>query len=122
MESKFKLENYVKWTGKTCAKLHTHKDDVTHMLFGMITEVGELIDVFKKDLAYNKEIDWVNVEEELGDLMFYIASFCRMNNLNLEDIILSNVTKLETRYSEKKFSEEEAKNRDLPKERKALEK
>jgi|WetSurSiteA1Bulk_404760.scaffolds.fasta_scaffold01479_8 NTP pyrophosphatase (non-canonical NTP hydrolase) len=122
MESTFKLSNYVKWTGKTCAKLSTHKDDVTHMLFGMTTEVGELIDVFKKDLAYNKEIDWVNVEEEIGDLMFYIASFCRMNNLDLEDIILSNVTKLETRYAEKKFSEEEAKNRNLEKERKALEK
>lgn len=116
-----KINSYVKWTEKTCAKLYSKKDDISHMLFGMITEVGELTDIFKKDLAYNKKIDWVNVEEELGDLMFYIASFCRINNLDLEDIILTNVNKLEERYKEK-FTEQEANNRDLKKERDILEK
>lgn len=120
-EHSIKLENYTKWTGKTCAKLYSQKDDINHMLFGMITEVGELIDIFKKDLAYNKKIDWVNVEEELGDLMFYVASFCRITNLDLDDIILTNVNKLEERYKEN-FTEQEAKNRNIEKERKILEK
>lgn len=115
-----KIENYVKWTGKTCAKLNSPGDDIIHMLFGMITEVGELTDIFKKSIAYGKEIDWVNVEEELGDLMFYIASFCRINNIDLEDVILTNVNKLEERYKEK-FTEEEALNRNLEKEREILE-
>jgi NTP pyrophosphatase (non-canonical NTP hydrolase) len=115
-----KLENYVKWTGKVCAKLDTRKDDITHMLFGMQTEVGELTDIFKKSLAYNKDIDWVNVEEELGDIMFYIASFCRINKIDLEDVILTNVNKLEERYKEK-FTTEQALNRNLTKEREILE-
>lgn len=118
--SNIKLENYVKWTGKTCAKLNTPKDDNDHMLYGMITEVGELIDNFKKNLAYGKEIDWVNVEEELGDLMFYIASFCRLNNIDLENVILANVSKLEERYKEN-FTMQEALNRNLKKEREILE-
>jgi len=115
------LNDYVKWTTNTCAELDTRKEDITHMLFGMITEVGELTDIFKKNLAYGKEIDWVNAGEEIGDIMFYIASFCRITGLDLEYIINTNVLKLESRYPEK-FTEYHALNRDLNKEREILEK
>jgi len=113
-----KLNDYVEWTENTSAKLPIHLDEY-HMLMGMTTEVGELTDVFKKALAYNKEIDWVNVQEEIGDLLWYIAGFCRINSFNLEEIIERNVEKLEFRYPEK-FTEYHAKNRDLPSERKIL--
>lgn len=115
------INEYVKWTENTCASLETNKDDIVHMLFGMTTEVGELIDIFKKALAYGKVIDWIHVDEELGDLMFYIASFCRINNINLSNIINKNVAKLEERYPEK-FTEYHANNRNLEKEREILEK
>lgn len=114
-----KLNDYAKWTINTCAKLETTNDDINHMLFGMMTEVGELVDVFKKNMAYKKEIDWFNVGEELGDLMFYIACFCRITGLDLEDVIDRNVEKLEARYPEK-FTEYRANNRDLDKERTVL--
>jgi NTP pyrophosphatase (non-canonical NTP hydrolase) len=100
------------WTENTCAKLSNIQADNFHMLLGMITEIGELSDAFKKDLAYKKNIDWVNVKEELGDLMFYVASFCRINNLDLGEILKLNVQKLEFRYPEK-FLQERALNRDL---------
>ena len=115
-----KLNDYVKWTVNTCAKLDTRKEDIIHMLFGIMTETGELTDVFKKNMAYNKDIDWTNVEEEIGDLMFYIASFCRITGIDLQDVIDRNVKKLETRYPDK-FTEYHAKNRDLEKEREILE-
>jgi NTP pyrophosphatase (non-canonical NTP hydrolase) len=114
------LYEYEEWTANTCAQLTTSELDDVHMLFGMMTEVGELVDVFKKNMAYGKEIDWFNVEEEIGDLMFYIASFCRMNDLDLQEIIETNIAKLETRYPEK-FSKEKALNRNLNKERAILE-
>ena len=114
------LNEYSKWTSNTCAKLETQTFDTIHMLMGMTTEVGELTDCFKKQIAYNKQIDWVNVCEEIGDLEFYIASFCRINNLNLEKIIETNINKLKSRYPEK-FTEENAINRDLESERKILE-
>jgi NTP pyrophosphatase (non-canonical NTP hydrolase) len=116
-----KLNDYVEWTDNTRAKLICYKDDNDHMLYGMITEVGELIDNFKKNLAYGKDVDWVNVREEIGDLMFYIAGFCRINYLDLEKIIETNVAKLEARYPEK-FTEYHATNRDLLHEREILEK
>jgi len=114
------LKEYCKWTENTCAKLENKNLDNFHMIMGMTTEVGELVDVFKKDMAYGKDIDWVNVKEEIGDLMFYIASFCRINNFDLENIIATNVAKLECRYPEK-FTQENALNRDLDAERIILE-
>lgn len=117
---KMNLDEYTEWTGITCANLKNNQLDNIHMLFGMTTEIGELVDVFKKELAYEKEIDWVNVQEEIGDIMFYIASFCRMNHLDLETIIDKNVRKLSSRYSNK-FDSDRAINRDLNKERNILE-
>ena len=116
-----KLNDYVKWTKNTCAKLDSTLMDNLHMIMGLATEIGELQDIFKKHIAYKKEIDFVSVEEEIGDIFFYAASFCRINNFDLEEILETNVKKLESRYPNK-FTEYHALNRDLPKERKILEK
>ena len=116
-----KLNDYVKWTGNTCAKLESRLMDNIHMLLGLTTEIGELQDIFKKHIAYKKEIDWVNVKEEIGDIFFYAASFCNINNFDLEEILETNVEKLESRYPNK-FSKFRALNRDFQKERKILEK
>lgn len=114
------IEEYAAWTEKTCAKLNNQLTDIVHMLFGLSTEVGELTDVFKKFIAYGKEIDAVNVVEELGDIMYYVASFCRIYGVPLSEVLSRNIAKLETRYPEK-FTEHAANNRDLDKERTILE-
>jgi len=46
-----------------------------HAASGLITEVGELMDPFKRFLAYAKPIDSVNVMEECGDYMWYLILF-----------------------------------------------
>jgi NTP pyrophosphatase (non-canonical NTP hydrolase) len=119
-KNNMKLNDYVKWTGNTCANLNNLFFDNTHMIWGMMTEVGELTDAYKKGLAYGAHIDMVNVAEEIGDLLFYIASFCRINGLNLEEILEKNVAKLEARYPHK-FTQHHANNRDLKNERSILE-
>lgn len=115
-----KLNEYVKWTENTCANLENKQLDDIHMIFGMATEVGELMDAYKKNIAYKKSLDLTNVKEEIGDIMYYLASFCRMNNFDLEKILKTNVNKLQSRYPEK-FNEFDANNRDLDKEREILE-
>ena len=111
---------YEEWTGATCAKLENKKLDNLHMILGMMTEVGELADVFKREMAYNATVDWVNVVEELGDILFYVASFARINNIDLEKVLDINMKKLSSRYPDQ-FSDFFARNRDLIKERKILE-
>jgi NTP pyrophosphatase (non-canonical NTP hydrolase) len=99
--------------------------DINHSLIGMMTELGELTDVHKKYINYGKEEDLVNMAEEIGDLLWYMA-IC-INALNgkgyecsFESIMQTNIDKLKARYPEK-FNEEDANFRDLEKERGILE-
>lgn len=120
-----KIVDYIKNAARTLVRLSpktvTAKDlDNYHMAFGIGTEAGEIEDVFKKYLAYGKEIDWINVQEEIGDLMWYIAGFCTINNFDLDAIMENNIKKLRARYPEK-FTQENATNRNLDREREILE-
>lgn len=116
------LKEYQTHTTRTNAPLENSYRDMTalHMLMGMMTEVGELTDQFKKNLAYGKDIDWVNVKEEIGDLMWYISEFANHYNYDLEEILETNISKLQKRFPEK-FTSEDAINRNLDAERKILE-
>lgn len=116
---KITIEKYQELSARTNAKLGDTMDNL-HMCLGMQTEAAEISDVFKKFIAYKKPIDWVNVQEELGDLMFYIVNMCNINGWDLRDILQTNIDKLKLRFPEK-FSEEKAINRNLEAERKVLE-
>ena len=113
-------ETYQKKAFRTNANLGSRNENNLHMILGMLTELGELADAFKKFMAYGKEIDWVNVEEELFDAMWYVAGFCEFNNINFGEGLDRNIKKLEVRYPEK-FTKEKAVVRDLKSERTVLE-
>ncbi|MCA9385315.1 nucleoside triphosphate pyrophosphohydrolase family protein [Candidatus Dojkabacteria bacterium] len=91
-----------------------------HGAIGIVTESGELLDALKKKLYYGKELDVVNIKEELGDLMWYIAIILRELDFELEDILDLNISKLRSRYGET-FLEHKALQRDLDTERAILE-
>lgn len=112
--------DYVEQSSRTCAELPTPLLNDIHMVLGMGTEVSEIQDVIKKNMAYNKPIDYINVQEEIGDLCWYVANFCRMNNFDLEKILENNIKKLYARYPNK-FNSEDAVIRNLEKERAILE-
>jgi len=101
--------------------LDTDVTNELHCVIGMVTESAELMDAFKKHIYYGKALDEVNIKEELGDLMWYIANLCRISGFNLEDIMQTNINKLRIRYPEK-FSNDLAQDRNLDAERKELEK
>lgn len=115
------IEEYQKKSRRTLSKLNSNLEDNIHMTLGLVTEAAEIADVFKKKLAYNKEVDWVNVKEELGDIMWYVSNMCNINGWDLRDILAVNINKLQIRYPEK-FTNENALNRNLTIEREELEK
>lgn len=51
----------------------TKADAVQHARFVLRTELGELMDVFRKHNFYGKPLDLVNLKEEIGDLYWGIA-------------------------------------------------
>ncbi len=91
-----------------------------HAAKGMVTEAGEFIDVLKKHSIYGKPIDRVNLKEELGDLMWYVALACNTLEIELGDVLAVNIAKLRARFPDK-FTEEGALNRNLDAERGILE-
>ncbi len=105
---------------RTLPNLSSQLMDDLHMILGMQTEVAELADAYKKAIAYNKPLDEVNIKEEIGDTLWYIANMCNLHGWSMEDIMDVNIKKLETRYPEK-FTEEKALVRDLDAERQVLE-
>lgn len=114
------ISKYQAEASRTLVSLNSGLENDTHMIFGMQTETAEITDVYKKALAYNKQIDYTNVKEELGDLMWYVANMCNLNGWDLRDILQTNIDKLKTRYPEK-FTNDLAINRDLDSERLVLE-
>jgi len=114
------LKEFSEKASRTCKALPLEKHNF-HMLFGMVCETGELADIYKANLAYDRPIDMLHVKEELGDELWFIVNFCRVNNIDLEEVMDLCIAKLYSRYPEK-FTEEKANNRDLVYERVTLEK
>lgn len=98
----------------------TPEYDIIHAAMGLVTEAGEFMDAFKKALFYGKNPDYVNLDEEIGDILWYVAIYLNARGITFEQIMQQNIDKLRARYPEK-FTSEHAINRDLDAEREALE-
>lgn len=94
--------------------------NILHGALGLGTEAAEIQDAVKKSVFYGKPFDLVNLKEELGDCLWYIAILARECDCTIEEIMETNIAKLRARYPEK-FTEENALNRDLDVERSILE-
>jgi len=95
-----------------------------HSAIGMATEAGEVLDMLKKHIYYGRELDLVNLEEELGDCNWYQSIMIdamkeRGYHTDWEKIWNKNIAKLKKRYGGK-FSPEKAIHRNLDAERDVL--
>jgi hypothetical protein len=110
---------------------------LVHAAIGLQTEASELQEHLYDVIYGGKEIDPVNVVEEGGDVSWYLAiaitaikdllsdekfraEHPEIKDMDPFDYLVLNIEKLRARYPDK-FSMEQALNRDLTAERKALE-
>lgn len=91
-----------------------------HYTLGLETEVGEIQDAVKKHLIYGKNLDRVNLVEEVGDVLWYLSRLLTLLDSNFDEAMSKNLAKLKARYGDK-FTEHAAINRDVARERKILE-
>lgn len=99
----------------------TPNERVLHAAMGCVTESGELLDALKKQIFYGRELDVVNIKEEAGDILWYLAILFDELDTDFETEMTRVITKLQTRFPDK-FTEDKAFNRDLKIEREILEK
>jgi len=93
-----------------------YRVDFLHGVLGIASESSELI-----QCLVDSKFDPVNLKEELGDILWYIAILCNVVGCSIEDLMELNINKLKARYPDK-FTSENAINRDLEAERNILEK
>ncbi len=94
---------------------------VLHGVMGVSTEAGELEESLYNHLFLGKPLDHVNLREEIGDVMWYLALLCNALDTSFEEIADGNIKKLRARFPDK-FTDDLAINRDTNNERKVLEK
>lgn len=93
--------------------------NIVHAIYGLCTEAGEISEAFLK-AAETGEFDEVNLKEEAGDLLWYLAMLFRELDTDFDDVASTNINKLKARFPEK-FTQNKAYNRDLDTERDILE-
>lgn len=97
-----------------------HSYRLVHAGMGLTTETAELVDALKKWAFYGKPLDKVNIKEEIGDCLWYMAIVADECGFSFEEAMEANIKKLRARYGEK-FTEFDALNRNIPLEREILE-
>ncbi len=125
MQTKEYIENAIKTESRDFGAIGTRLQSVEnqrllHGGIGLATEAGEFLDALKKHVFYGKELDKVNLREEMGDIFWYCAIIADQLEVDFADVMERNITKLKARYGEK-FTEEAANTRDLKTERQILE-
>ena len=79
-----------------------HAVDYIYPVFGLAEEAGEVVGLMKRRIrAYEKDrkkSTFLHFAEELGDVFWYLAACCQVENITLDDIWKVNREKLEARY------------------------
>lgn len=74
---------------------------LNHAVLGLAGEVGELAGAVERWIYYGKDLDYVNVSEELGDCLWYIALACNALGLDMGLVMQANIYKLCKRYPDR---------------------
>jgi NTP pyrophosphatase (non-canonical NTP hydrolase) len=87
------------------AKQMDGRDNIIHAALGLSSEAGEITTTVKKMFAYNQAIDYDNIVEELGDILWFCALMSHSLHVSLDYVAEQNIEKLRKRYPEK-FSDD----------------
>lgn len=76
---------------------------LNHAVFGLCSEAGEVAGIFQK-VYQGRDVDTEHVKKELGDCCWMIAEACTAMGFDLEDVMVTNIKKLEARFPEHVFN------------------
>lgn len=81
------------------------------LALGLAGETGEVVELVKKHLGHGHELDRDRLRNELGDVLWYLASLADVAGINLDVVAMANVAKLRARYPHG-FDSERSKRRE----------
>lgn len=75
------------------------EDKRRHALFGLSSEVGEIMSIFQHEYQ-GKPADKDRVKDECGDLCWFLCELLDTYNIEFADVLRYNIDKLKMRYPE----------------------
>lgn len=78
-------------------------DRILQGVMGLAGESGECVDLVKKFIFQRHSLDSEHLKKELGDVAWYLALTADAIGCSLEDVLETNIKKLEARYPGGKF-------------------
>ena len=115
------LKQYQHHVANKMRDLGFELQNVHHWVYGITGELGELVDHIKKKVFYRSQfrlsmmiseinLDKDYIKKEIGDIFFYLTALSVELGLDVEDILVTNIDKLNKRHGET-FNQEWASNR-----------
>jgi NTP pyrophosphatase (non-canonical NTP hydrolase) len=88
-------------------KFAIYKDRIIYPTLGLASEAGEVCGKVKKILrdsqGYFSPEDKVQLQSELGDVLWYVAAICSDLNLDMSTVASNNIAKLQDRLIRNKI-------------------
>ena len=87
--------------------------DLANKGLGLCGEAGEVAELLKKHLYHGHPLDREKLRNELGDVLWYVATLASDLGIPLSDVASANVDKLRKRYPDGFSAEASAKRADV---------
>jgi NTP pyrophosphatase (non-canonical NTP hydrolase) len=104
------FNEYSKAAKRTIKENMKDSEMFTEGCLGASGEAGELLEHLKKHMFHGHPLDYVYIEKEIGDVLWYLNEIALSISSDLETIAMTNIDKLSKRYPEG-FSTEKSINR-----------
>ncbi len=79
--------------------IYPEEEAITYPLLGLIGEVGEFSNKWKKTLRDGATFSQGDMESELGDILWYLSNLAFDCGINFDEMAGSNIDKLKDRQS-----------------------
>lgn len=89
------------------------KSTLVNAALGLAGEAGEFGDHIKKVIFHDHVLDPTHLDEELGDLLWYVAQACTGLGIEMGAVMQRNIDKLKLRYPGKFNSADSMARRDV---------
>lgn len=92
------LNEYQRLAQRTSNNTCLRYEKLNNGILGMAGEAGECVDLLKKHLYQEHELDREKLLDEVGDVLWYVAETAAGLGKTLEDVAQHNIDKLKARY------------------------
>lgn len=98
-------------TFKTHEELNAQQARMLDWALGLCGETGEVVELIKHHIYGKEELNKMELAKELGDILWYLTAMAETTDIELSDLALLNLFKLEHRFNKGNYTSDGSKQR-----------